>query len=56
MMSQVTSPHLNTVTAQSRSRNLGEVGGQVLVNVFQHQSEVQAPAHWHSRGLQQPGR
>lgn len=49
------SSYLNTVTTQSRSSNLGQVGGQVLVDVFQHQSEVQAPAVRYSRRVQQPG-
>lgn len=49
------SSYLNTVTTQSRSSNLGQVGGQVLVDVFQHQSEVQAPAVRYCRRVQQPG-
>lgn len=43
------------VKTQSRGGNIGQVGGQVLVNVFQHQREVQAPAHWCNRCIQQPG-
>lgn len=52
---KILSSHLNAVMTQSGSRDLGQVGGQVLVNVLQHQSEVQVPAHWHNRRIQQPG-
>lgn len=55
MTDDVIGSHLNTVMAQSWSRDLGEESGQVLINVFQHQSEVQAPAHCYSRGIQQSG-
>lgn len=37
--------HLNTLPAQSRGRNLREVGRQILVNIFQHQNEIQAAAY-----------
>lgn len=41
--------------AQARSRNLGQVGGQVLVNILQNQSEIEAPACWDHGHVQQPG-
>lgn len=55
MINEVTGPHLNTLMAQSRSRDLREERGQVLIDVLQHYGEVQTPAHCYGRGIQQPG-
>lgn len=53
--SKVQERHLNGVMAQARSRNLGQVGGQVLVNILQNQSEIEAPSCWDHGHVQQPG-
>lgn len=46
--------HLNGIIAQSRCRNLGQVGGQVLVNILQNQREIEAPPCWDHGNVQQP--